>query len=299
MEITQMKYFLEVAKTQHMTQSANKLHIAQPALTQSIHRLENELGVPLFLHKGRNIVLTEYGKYLKGKLEPIVEELEAIPEQMRIMANLENETIHLNVLAASTLVTEAIIEYNSKHPNVNFKVLQNAESKLYDVQVTTRLFYQKSEELPNNEFICTENIFLAVPNVPKFRGRKAIELIELKDAPFISLLGSRELRSICDKFCHRAGFEPKIIFESDSPAAVKNMIAAKMGVGFWPEFTWGSLQTKDILFLDIVEPSCHRDILIDYKENKVDSAEVLEFFNYLKEFFVKKLSESILINGQR
>ena len=56
MEITQMKYFLEVAKTQHMTQSANKLHIAQPALTQSIHRLENELGVPLFLHKGRNIV---------------------------------------------------------------------------------------------------------------------------------------------------------------------------------------------------------------------------------------------------
>ena len=44
---------------------------------------------------------------------------------------------------------------------------------------------------------------------------------------------------------------------------------------------------------------CHRDILIDYKENKVDSAEVLEFFNYLKEFFVKKLSESILINGQR
>ena len=77
------------------------------------------------------------------------------------------------------------------------------------------------------------------------------------------------------------------------------MIAAKMGVGFWPEFTWGSLQTKDILLLDIVEPSCHRDILIDYKENKVDRAEVLEFFNYLKEFFVKKLSESILINGQR
>ena len=45
MEITQLKYFLEVAKTQHMTQSAQKLHIAQPALTQSIHRLEKELGV--------------------------------------------------------------------------------------------------------------------------------------------------------------------------------------------------------------------------------------------------------------
>ena len=121
----------------------------------------------------------------------------------------------------------------------------------------------------------------------------------MKDASFISLLGSRELRSICDKFCHRAGFEPKIIFESDSPAAVRNMIAAKMGVGFWPEFTWGSLATKDILLLDIIEPSCHRDILIDYKENKVDCTEVVEFFEYLKAFFVRKLSESILLNGQR
>lgn len=299
MEITQLKYFLEVAKTQHMTQSANKLHIAQPALTQSIHRLEKELGVPLFFRKGRNIILTEYGKYLQSKVEPIIAQLDEIPEQMRIMANLENETIHLNVLAASTIVTEAIIEYNAKRPNVNFKVLQSAESNLYDVQVKTQLYYQHDEDLTNNEFICTEKIFMAVPNIPKYRGLGSIELSALKDAPFISLLGSKELRSICDNFCHKAGFEPKIIFESDSPAAVKNMIAANMGIGFWPEFTWGSLETKDVLLLDIIEPSCHRDILIDYKENKVNSEQVLDFFNFLKEFFVRKLSESILIIGQR
>lgn len=288
MEITQMKYFLEVAKTQHMTHSANKLHIAQPALTQSIHRLEKELGIPLFLPKGRNIVLTEYGKYLQSKLEPIMAELEGIPEQLRIMANLENETIHINMLAASTIVTEAIIEYNAMHPNVNFKVLQNVDGSLYDVQVRTRLVNQQTEELRNNEFTCSEKIFLAVPNIEKFHGRKSIELSEMKDEAFISLLGSRELRIICDKFCERAGFEPKIIFESDSPSSVRNMIAAKMGVGFWPEFTWGSLDTKDILLLDIVEPSCHRDIIIDYRENKADNSQVKEFFTYLKAFFCKE-----------
>lgn len=65
MELAQIRYFLEVARTKHMTNSARNLHITQPALTQAIHRLENDLGVPLFVPKGRNIMLTEYGKYLQ------------------------------------------------------------------------------------------------------------------------------------------------------------------------------------------------------------------------------------------
>ena len=53
-----MKYFLEMAASQHVTRSAEKLHIAQPALTQAIHRLEKELNVPLFVSRGRNIAVS-------------------------------------------------------------------------------------------------------------------------------------------------------------------------------------------------------------------------------------------------
>ena len=75
MDFMQIKYFLEVAESQHVTNSAKKLHIAQPALTKSIHKFESELGVPLFTSKGRNIILTEYGKFMKQKLEPLMEKL--------------------------------------------------------------------------------------------------------------------------------------------------------------------------------------------------------------------------------
>ncbi len=283
MELMQIRYFLETAKTKHMTNSAKNLHITQPALTQAIRRLEKDLGVPLFVAKGRNIVLTEYGRYLQKRLEPLMEQMDAIPEQLKMMVALEGETIHMNVLAASGLVMEAIIEYKKEHEDINFQLQQNSESELYDIAVTTKLFYLGEDE--KNRFACAEEIYLAVPRNPRYRDRTSIRLAEVEEEGFISLLGSREFRYICDRFCQHAGFTPKIIFESDNPSAVKNMIAANMGIGFWPEFTWGSIENEHVKMLKIEEPICQRDIIINYNRNKTDSRNVVDFYAFLTEFF--------------
>ncbi len=283
MELMQIRYFLEAANTKHMTNSAKNLHITQPALTQAIRRLENDLGVPLFTAKGRNIVLTEYGKYLQKKLEPLMAQIDDIPEQLRMMVALEGETIHMNVLAASGLVMEAIIEYKKEHEDINFQLQQNSESELYDIAVKTKLFYQAVNE--ENSFTCAEEIYLAVPRNGKYKKRESVCLDEVAEEGFISLLGSREFRYICDRFCQHAGFTPKIIFESDNPSAVKNMIAANMGIGFWPEFTWGSIENEHVRLLKIEEPVCQRDIIINYNRNKMDSQNVIDFYGFLTEFF--------------
>ncbi len=283
MEIMQIRYFLEAAKTKHMTNSAKNLHITQPALTQAIRRLEKDLGVPLFTARGRNVILTEYGKYLQRKLEPLMEQLDAIPEQLKMMIALEGETIHMNVLAASGLVMEAIIEYKKDHEEIHFQLQQNSESELYDIGVTTKLFYLGQDE--ENRFACGEEIYLAVPENQRYRGKTSVRLAEVADEGFISLLGSREFRYICDRFCQHAGFTPRIIFESDNPSAVKNMIAANMGIGFWPEFTWGSIENERVRLLKIEEPVCQRDIIIHYNRNKPDSRNVVEFYEFLTGFF--------------
>ena len=286
MELTQIRYFLEVADTKHMTNSAKNLHITQPALTQAIRRLEEDLGVPLFAAKGRNITLTEYGKYLQKKLMPLMKQLDEIPEQLNMMVKLEGETIHMNVLAASGLVMEAIIEYKKEHEDILFQLQQNSESEPYDIAVTTKLFYQGLSE--KNSFACGEKIYLAVPKHGTYGKRESICLAEVAEEGFVSLLGSREFRYICDRFCQHAGFTPKIIFESDNPSAVKNMIAANMGIGFWPEFTWGSIENEHVRLLEIEEPVCQRDIIISYNMNKIDSRNVTEFYRFLVEFFWKR-----------
>ena len=288
MEITQIRYFLELARTQHMTRSAQTLHIAQPALSQSIRRLEESLGVPLFAPKGRGIVLTEYGRYLQKKLQPILEELDRLPEELQTMARLGSETIHLSVLAASALITEAIIEYKSGRRNLNFQLLQNEGRDLYDIEVTTRMFYQVGPELADDQFVCTEKIFLAVPNSGRFAKMESITLREVEDEGFISLLGSRQFRYICDKFCRHAGVRPKVIFESDNPSTVRNMIAANLGVGFWPELSWGDVDHERVRLLEITDPVCRRDIVITRRHNKTDMSNVDDFFMFLRDFCEKR-----------
>lgn len=287
MEITQLRYFLEVAESEHITRSAEKLHIAQPALSQAIRRLENELGVALFVKDGRNVALTAYGAHLRERLAPLMQVLDEIPQELAAMRAAEGRTVYLKVLAASTLITDAVIRFQAMHGDVMVKLLQNSDEMLYDIEVTTRLPHLHREGAGLQEVVCPEQIFLAVPDGEKYANRNSICLKETESEGFIGLMGSRQFRTICDQFCVRAGVRPTYVFESDSPAAVQNMIAANMGVGFWPEFSWGRLHNKRVKRMEVLDVDCRRELVV-MRNNKRQSQVAEEFFAFLKAYLQKK-----------
>lgn len=284
MELMQLKYFCEVAESQHMTRSAEKLHIAQPALSQAIHRLEGELGAKLFVLKGRNIVLTPYGRYLQQKVAPLLATLEQIPEDLAKMAHTDRTTIRMNVQAASALVTRAVIEYQKTH-RVHFELVQSGEDTLCDLSLSTRMPTQR--EGKKSEFIFDEPILLAVPDYEDFAGRDSLSLAEVREEEFVCLAGTKNFRSICDKYCSKVGFTPKVIFESDSPATVQNLVAAGCGVGFWPQYTWGEFTTTSARLLPISDPDCKRELVLTANAIKPDNTEVERFYAFLVDFMEK------------
>ncbi len=284
-EILQLKYFCELAQTQHVTRTAEHLHIAQPALTQTIHRLEKELGVKLFRSSGRNIVLTEEGRYLQQKVVPIMKAIGEIPDEIREVSFARKKILKINVLAASTVVTKAIIEYQKMHSGVNFRIVQNSEAEGADITIFTRESFQKPASSKDSYYVFTERIFLAVPKPSAYSELESVDLREMAGREFIALAGSRSLRMICDRFCLHAGFRPEVIFESDSPEAVKNLIGASMGVGFWPHYTWGEPDTNHMALIPIAEPVCQREIIIQFHEQRTESEEAQAFFEFLKDYF--------------
>ena len=295
MELTHIKYFLEVARTQHVTQSAKNLCIVQPALTHAIHKLEDELGVKLFKNQGRNIALTECGEYFCKKIKPLYEDIEALPEQLRSMAKEDSSTVNLNVLAASTFITNAVISYKKFDSDLRFNLIQNEETTLYDICVRTYANYHGRKESDEEVFVCSENIYLAVPNTAQYKKRDSISLSELTETNFIGLYGSKQLRSICNEYCERVGFKTHIIFESDNALAVKDAIASGIGVGFWPEFSWGRIKNRKIRLLKITDADFKRDIVITLRKNKQDNSRTERFYKFLTGLF--KRSSHRVTNG--
>ena len=289
LQSTPLWYLIQVGNYQSVSIAAEKLHISQPSLSQSIKKLEEDVGVPLFTQKGRNIVLTEYGKYLQEKLTPIINEIDKIPYELKELAKIDNNTIRINVLAVSTLITNAIIEYKRTHSEVHFQLLQNENLKTYDIEISTKLSHSHNfTHLQDKKcFVRTEKIYLAVPNNAKYSTYTRIKLSEIVDEGFICLFGSRQFRLICDKICRHIAFRPNIIFESDNASSVIDMISANLGVGFFPEFSWGNIESKHIKLLEIEDTMFKRDIIVTLNQSKHNNLTLLDFYEFLESYIDK------------
>lgn len=287
MELTQLKYFLEVARTEHMTKSAHNLCIVQPALTQAIRRLEDEIGVPLFKSSGRNIKLTEYGRHFYTQLAPLYDGIAKLPQELRDMASDDAVKIRLNVLAASSLITSAVIAYKRLHPEIKFDLIQNESSSLYDVGVFTYADAGKANPDDDEVTRLDEEIFLAVPNGERYRKLDSISLRQMEGEKFIGLAGTKQLRNICNEFCRGLGVHTDISFESDNTSAIKDAVASGIGVCFWPEYTWGRVERRKIRLLKIVDAPFRRDLLVTLRRNKADNRNTENFYRFLVTFLKK------------
>lgn len=280
MELTQLKYFYAAAECGHITKAAEKLHIAQPALTQSVRRLENELGVKLFVRRGRSIALSPCGEYLYKQLGGVLKTLDRVPCELLKIAELEQKTIRVNIIAASLLITELIIEYKRLHPDIKFVLHQSADAENCDCTISANL----PGILPNMPKNCyyrsfSEEIKLAVPAGSYYAGLPSIQLSDTKDNGFISLSGSKPFHNICETLCRMVGFTPDVVFESDSPSTVRGLIGAGMGIGFWPAYTWGNINADNVVLLPISYPDCRRELTVIC--NSTDSSAACEFYGFL------------------
>ena len=285
MDIQKLKYFHTTAQLEHITRSAEILHISQPSLTQAIHSLENELGVPLFQRRGRKVILTEFGIYLKQRLDILLPEFDHLAVEIDELKQSATNTVKLNILAASSFVINTIMEYKKQNPDVIFEFEQNELKYNCDILITTNGLNTDIKKDYLQRCVKKENIYLAVPKDSKYAGYSSVELRAVKDESFIMLSSTRLFGVICNKFCSIAGFYPKILFESDSPTAVQNIISMGAGIAFWPEYSWGKFQNKNLTLLPISDPVCQRDLIVELHERQPRSAYAEDFYGFL----IKKL----------
>lgn len=265
MDFTQLVYFVEIARLQNVTKAAERLHVAQPALSQSLQKLEQELGTKLFDRIGKSIRLNEDGRIMFRYSEQILELYHNAREELADRLKSETGTIKLKFLCASDLIPDIISSFQAFYPGIGFKIVQSSELMDYDFCITSTYNNVAPE---NGRLLHDEEILLAVPPGHRLARRKRCRLEDLKEDSFISLDAGKQLRRLTDTFCKAVSFRPNIVLECDNPALVRNLIAAELGVAFVPADTWEQIYNDRIGYLHIERPVCVRSIFITWPQNK-------------------------------
>ena len=265
MELQQLEYFRVVARTEHVTQAAEELAITQPALSRAMARLERDLGVSLFDHRGRSVKLNRYGKAF---LQHVERALGAIDEGRRELTDLADRDAGVIAFGfahalGTSVVPDLIAGFRQQHPRARFQLLQNAshiildELEAGDVDLALVSPVPPTRERIETLELSSEELYLAVPHDHRFAKRRSVRLAELRDDTFVCLREGYGLRSLTDHFCEQAGFAPKIAFEGEEIATLRALVSVGLGVAIIPAASPAEGAPPQ---LHITQPVCSRSI---------------------------------------
>ncbi|MDF1999490.1 LysR family transcriptional regulator [Peribacillus frigoritolerans] len=290
MDWHQINYFQKVAKVQHITRAAEQLSISQPALSRSISKLEDELGVQLFDRKGRNIYLNRYGKMFLNRVEQSIKQIDIGKQEIWDEIHPDHGTISLSFLPSLgiNVVPDILSSFQKMHPNIKFQLTQASNRQIIEQLKTrkvdlalTSLLHEDKEV--NCQVLLTEELFLAVSFDHPLASWNALDLNMVKDEPFISFKDDNVLQTIINDLCKRAGFSPDVVFEGDDIGTVSGLVGAKLGVSLIPELH--VLDRSKVKLIRVKNPVCKREIGMAWLKDAYLSPVAERFIQYINRFF--------------
>ncbi|GAB7387616.1 LysR family transcriptional regulator [Bacillaceae bacterium] len=276
MELRQMIYALKVAEEKNFSKAAEKLHIAQPSLSQQIAKLERELGVRLF-ERGKNSVhLTYAGERFVEKAAKILDMTEELKKEMMDVADMRKGKLIIGSLpiTGSHLLPLVLPVFKERYPGIDIVLVEettlNLESLTARGETDLTLLTLPIQEA-NLEWVpvIDEEICLAVPPEHPLADEKAVPLSKLKNDPFISLKKGQGFRHIVLQLCELAGFVPNIVFESSNIETVQSLVAAGMGVALVPAMIKRNQPQPFVpVYLTVSEPKAQRTLVLAYRKGR-------------------------------
>ncbi len=296
MEWHQLEYFCTVAHMQHFTRAGEQLSISQPALSRSIAKLEEELGISLFERHGKKVALNRFGQIFFRHVERAKQEIIEAKQEIQDMIDPDQGVVSLAFLHSqgTHVVPELLGRFRAEYPRIGFKLYQNPSHLLFeqlksgeiDLCLSAPLSGQgKIEWVP----LFTEELFAAVASDHRLAGRNSIELAEIADEPVITLKKEYSLRSLTDQLFQEAGLTPAITFEGEEIMTVAGLVETKLGVAIIP-YLPGRNNTR-LSFIPISKPKCFRTIGLAWTKERYISPVAKKFRDFVIDFFQSTYKE--------
>lgn len=289
MDLLQLNQFRVLARVQHMTRAAEELYIAQPSLSKSIKRLEEELGVPLFDRPGRQIRLNRFGAAFLERVEQALFALEEGRRQVRDMAKLGQGEVAL-AAAALHWLPDPLRAFRAERPDARFRLFQRLPAEMQRQLASGEIdlgFAPAPPDLPGVQWrhLLADEVFLVVPPGHRLGGWGSIPLREVASEDVVICRGGDALRDLMDDACRQAGFTLRAACEADEPAAVRDFVRAGLGVAFLPSLIRRQRGDQGLSWVRVTDPACRLTLGLVWHEAHYLSGAACAFRDFITRYF--------------
>ncbi|WP_411342852.1 LysR family transcriptional regulator [Paenibacillus sp. WLX1005] len=282
MELRQLQYALQIAAERNFSRAAEKLHIAQPSLSQQLSKLEKELGVLLFQRNTSNVELTHAGASFVEHAQKIIDSVEQLRREMADISQLQSGRVIVGSMqiTGSHLLPHVLPDFRTNYPQIDVVLLEDTSLNLEKLTASGQtdlslLALPLTESSLTYEPVAEELIDLAVPPDHPLAKRfmdgdhRPVTLKELKDESFIVLKKGQGFRKIVFDVCKEAGFEPKVVFESNNIETIQSLVATGMGVTFVPHYIARARRGEFLpVYLPLAEPIPSRTLVLARRKGR-------------------------------
>jgi len=292
MEFRQLAYAVQIFIEKNFSRAAEKLHIAQPSLSQQLAKLEKEFGVTLFHRTTNTVEPTHAGEVFVARARVILDLAKQLESEMNDISNLRKGKLVIGTLpiTGSHILPAVLPVFSARHPGIEISLVEDTSANLEQLTasggVDLALLTLPIEE-PSLDWkpYATEEIRLAVPEThPLASAKDPVPVAALADEPFIVLKRGQGFRRITNEICEEAGFSPRIVFESGNIETVMSLVAAGMGVAFVPEMIAASKKGRYVpVFKALTDPAPSRTLVIAERRGR--------YFTKAAEAFIDTLIE--------
>lgn len=293
MELRQLRYLVALAEEGNFTRAAANEHVAQPALSQQIRRLEDELGLALVERTTRRVALTEAGALLVVRGRRILAELEAATAELESLRGVH--TGHVTIGAMHTMgpvdLSLVLALFRARHPNVHFTVREQSSEEMAEMLRVDELdlaFLSVTERVESRGLglhqLVSEELVVLLPRQHRLAGRAELRMAELAGEAFISFRQGARLRELLEAAGREAGFAPEVTLESNEAGRVRRLVARGLGVAILPRSD-AEGPGADVAVVALTRPSLRRDITVAWREGRRLSPAAAEFLELARETF--------------
>ncbi|NHN28602.1 LysR family transcriptional regulator [Paenibacillus agricola] len=289
MELRQLQYALQISIDKNFSRAAEKLHIAQPSLSQQLSKLEKEIGLLLFQRTTNSVEVTYAGSLFVEKAQAILDMVEQLKREMEDISQMRKGKLVVGSLpiTGAHVLPLVLPIFQANYPEIEIVLIEEASAHLEQLTASGQidislLSIPLQNESLTYEPIIKEEILLAVPPQHRFASmmsddQHTIDIHELRDEPFIALKKGQGFRQITFELCANAGFKPNIVFESSNIETVQSLVAAGMGIAFVPHMvSRGGWSQQAPTYLSLTHKPT-RTLVIAYRKGRYLSKAVGAF----------------------